>query len=204
MLPLPIVLTHLFKLASSTSYGIDLQLLGYQLLEFIQSGHQSSSIVKPITTFKLEKVVLTSNFKSNLVHSKRTRQGSQPSESSEPSTFPRSWPYEWATDKAAFRKERISCNKVVQKNNQTLEHDEYGTWTDMTNFYKNLAVYGPKVAADFFCAVAFPSISALTDALINRRRWTDTMIVLERNLILGKNSGANFPSRRFITFTSFW
>ena len=84
----------------------------------------------------------------------------------------------------------------LQKDLETLEIAEGGTWEDLSKAHRDLTAgpatpsglanrYGP-IPYAFPAAVPVMGISAVSDALVGRRRWSDPLVIMEkRGLLFG-------------------
>lgn len=84
----------------------------------------------------------------------------------------------------------------MQKDLETLEIAEGGTWEDLSKAHRDLTAgpatpsglanrYGP-IPYAFPAAVPVMGISAVSDALVGRRRWSDPLVIMEkRGLLFG-------------------
>lgn len=85
----------------------------------------------------------------------------------------------------------------IQEDHETLEVIEGGSWAELATAHRDLrpASRTPSGLANRYATIpyAFPaatqvaSISALSDALVGRRRWTDPAVLTERAVLLGND-----------------
>ena len=88
----------------------------------------------------------------------------------------------------------------IQADHETLEIPGQHTWTELSNLHRDLlppshGVNGQKLTHSvppfrFPASIMMESSSALCDALIGRRRWTDPEVRLERDILLGPDDVA--------------
>lgn len=77
-----------------------IDILAYQLLEFVQTGHQHANLVKSAISAKLEHIVTSTTLKFVSQLTTRTRHATPKS-----AEIQLIWPFDWATDKTAFRRD---------------------------------------------------------------------------------------------------
>jgi hypothetical protein len=96
----------------------------------------------------------------------------------------------------------------IQPDHETLEIPGQHTWSEVSNLHRDLlppsqGVNGQKLTHSvppfrFPASVMMESSSPLCDALIERRRWTDPEVVLERDILLGADDAA---AKRYVSST---
>ena len=90
-----------------------------------------------------------------------------------------------------------SWHTSIADDHQTLEIPGQHTWDEISRCHQDLiaplrGVGGDLVTHDrppfrFPAAISMESTSALCDALIGRRKWIDPMVIMEANIVLGKD-----------------
>jgi hypothetical protein len=102
--------------------------------------------------------------------------------------------------KITARQRRViyTWHTSIASNHKDLEIPGQHTWDELAACYRDLEAPSQGVGGEsvthsrppfrFPAAVAMNSSSALCDALIGRRKWTDPSVIYEAGLILGKDS----------------
>lgn len=79
-----------------------------------------------------------------------------------------------------------SGHLAIDDNHNLLEVNNYGHWSFLAGVYRDMLLMGKESRFEVFPGTAaLASSSALSDALVGRRRWTDPEVMAERDLILG-------------------
>ncbi|KAF8472149.1 hypothetical protein BDZ91DRAFT_717333 [Kalaharituber pfeilii] len=88
----------------------------------------------------------------------------------------------------------------IQEDHSTLDIPESATWEVLSNAHRDLLALSTTPSGQnnvhgfprgrFAGSIALRGLSALSDALVGARRWTDPDVLEERNLVLGEDDAA--------------
>ena len=108
------------------------------------------------------------------------------------------------SSKLATRRRRVAfawhCG--IREDHRSLDISESETWEELSGFHRDLSTpwkgasgecfrYG-RPGESFGGAVKLGSTSAIGDALVGGRRWTEAGVLAERSVLLGADSAAAF------------